>query len=119
MYLDLHPCLLHCQNKMRKRPVDSAVFSWDRYCLGYRLLSDLSVMVFTGLHASVLVEMLLKRRGGCIVGWPSVCIYVHMCLCALRPPPGHPGPSLVTTWLFSLLAVPKISNTIINSLLKS
>lgn len=70
-------------------------------------------MVFTRWHASVLVEMFLKRGDGGRVGWPKytvlVCVCVHMCLCALLPP-GHHGPSLVTTWLFSL-AVPKISHT--------
>lgn len=39
-----------------------------------------------------------------------MCLYL-LCLCALLPP-GHPGPSLVTTWLFSP-AVPEISHTLL------
>lgn len=50
-----------------------------------------------------LLEMLLKR-----VGWLSK-LFVAVCICALLPP-GHPSPSLETTWLFSP-TVPKIIHT--------
>lgn len=43
-----------------------------------------------------------------LVGHSIPYVFVSACICALLPP-GHPGPSFVTTWLFSL-AVPKISH---------
>lgn len=100
-------CLLQCQFKIRKRLADIMLVGCSAKRGIFQPHSDLSVVVYTRWHVSVLLEM-LKRGDGSRFAWPD-CVFVSPCICALLPL-GHPGPSLVTTQL-PLLAIPKISPT--------